>query len=212
MVILRWRDERIRSGRGTVSVRLLPRALLLLLSLGVTFLVWGDLIPKVPVDSQAKIFTHVLSFDRSLANARKGEIVIGVVYQPMFRISSITARELTRQVTGTSINDVPIRTMLIEIEDDTSVLDRVLVQERVDAVFIAPLRAVKIEDLARIAASRRVRTFASLEGYVARGLAVGVRLERGYPKLLINLDAARSQGMDLDSRVLALARVTREDR
>ena len=54
---------------------------------------------------------------------------------------------------------------------------------------------------------QKVATLASTYQYVVNGLSVGVTISQGKPKLVVNLEASKSEGMDLSGQMLRMAEV-----
>ena len=74
-------------------------------------------------------------------------------------------------------------------------------------LYITPLRAVDVGAVATTASNAGVTTVTGVPQYIAQGVAVGVRLQRDRPRILINLQGARLQGADFAAELLKLADV-----
>ena len=158
----------------------------------------------VPVQMQVALFLKVLTFDRNLVVSPVNEIVVGVVFQSGYR-SSVNAKNVAMaalQVTG---NQRKIRAIAIDLDRET--LLTALPRHRPSVLYVAPLRAVEIGDLATTARNANVTTVTGVTHYISLGLAVSVRLQGERPKLVINAEAARAEGADFSAELLKLAQI-----
>lgn len=158
----------------------------------------------VPLDVQLPAFLKALSFDRTLP-ASDGELAIGVVFAPGDEDSEGTKdrlleihRELTRlRVKGQRVQLVPI-----PYDSGSSVSTAGL-----KVLLVAPLPASALEGLARQSASADVLTLATDASYVDRGLAMGMEMDAGRPRFVVNLAAAVEAGASFESSFLTLCRI-----
>lgn len=155
----------------------------------------------VPVDVQLAVFANVWKLDRNFA-AEQG-VTIAVVYQETYA-PSVVAKE---EVLAAARRAGPaLRCVAVDVTDPETL--RVRLQAVPAQVFyVAPLRAVDVREVARIGRARGIRTVTGVPAYVEQGIAVGVSLRRNRPLILIHLEAARAEGADFSSQLLALARV-----
>jgi hypothetical protein len=162
----------------------------------------------VPVDVQFPLFLKILTFDRHFKTRVRDEIVIGILYQKKFRASLNVKNAFLNAVDESSIKTIeglPIRCVPIEIEDDT--LESALSQNRVNLLYVAPVRAVNVEDITFVSRAKQVVTFTGVPDYVELGLAVGIGAKGERPLIIINLPAAKAEGADFRSQLLRLAKV-----
>jgi hypothetical protein len=158
----------------------------------------------VPVQIQVALFLKVLTFDRNLVIAPASEIVVGVVFQSGYR-SSVNAKNIAMAALQSSSNSRKIRAIAIDLDRET--LLTALPRYRPSVLYVAPLRAVEIGDLAASARNANVTTVTGVPQYVALGLAVSVRLQGERPKLVINAEAAKAEGADFSAELLKLAQI-----
>ena len=158
---------------------------------------------ELPVSTQIPLFLKVVTFDRQWASLPDDSLVVGIAYQSGFRTSATTSTEVERQLRKTTGHKV--RVVLIDL-DRASLVD-VMVQQRVTILYVAPLRAFSVADIAKAATAARVTTFTGVPAYVLQGISVGARLQGERPKLLVNISAARRCGANFTSELLKLAEV-----
>ncbi len=159
---------------------------------------------QVPLDVQLPAFLKALSFDRSLP-ASDGELAIGVIFEPGNEDSEKTRdrlleihKELTRlRVKGQRVELVPI-----PYDSRFS-----LRSAGVKVLLVAPLAASSLDVLARESASADLLTLATDASYVDRGLAMGMEMDAGRPRFVVNLPAAVEAGASFESSFLTLCRI-----
>ena len=158
----------------------------------------------VPVAVQWAILSKVLTYDRHLAKPGK-EAVVGVLYQPQVRSSVRVKDELTAVIAQLE-QPVPMHFSCTAIPY-TSAADLHKALEAVDVLYLAPMRSL---DLAAIAIQSRERgkvTVTGVPAYVELGVAVGIDLLGGKPRVLVNLEAAKGAGADFASGLLNIAKI-----
>jgi len=180
---------------------------LLMLRAGATTLGAQDM--AVPVTTQVPILAKVLEFNRKLSARREGELVIGILHQRRYRTSANVADEVHQALSRLPAGVVQgrrIRTVMIAF-DDPGDLAAILAREQVDVLYVTPLRAVDIDALKATCRTAQVTTVTGVPEYVERGLAIGVGVKGERPEIVINLDASRAEGAELNAQVLRIARI-----
>jgi hypothetical protein len=162
---------------------------------------------EIPVATHLPLFLKVLSFDRrhEPRAGRDEPFVLGIVYQSRNRVSLTAKNEVMRVVASMNASSTQLRAL--EIDLDAESLDSAIVRTRADVIYVAPLRALDIADVARATRAASVTTLTGVPEYVPLGLAVSVRLQGERPKLLVNLPASRLEGADFSAELLKLAQV-----
>lgn len=163
----------------------------------------------VPAEVQVPLFLKILTLDRQLEATVGDEIVIGVVHQPQIRESWRALQAFTAALEASPIRSVkgrPVRTVPLVVEN-VEALRRAVAEQEVDVLYVTPLRAVEVRDVAALARDLHFRTLTGVPTYVAGGLAVGIGLKGQRPEILVNLEAAAAEGADYNSQFLRLARV-----
>ena len=162
----------------------------------------------VPVEVQFPLFLKILTFDRNLKARVGDEIVIGIVHQSRFR-TSLNVKDDFVDVMNRSpikkVKDIPVRQVPIDI--DKSNLGKAISKNKVDILYITPVRALGMEKIAGVSRARKVITLTGIPDYIKSGLAVGIGVKGGKPWIIINLPAAKAEGANFSSRLLILAKV-----
>jgi hypothetical protein len=158
----------------------------------------------VPVQTQVALFLKVITFDRNLVIPAATEIVVGVVFQSGYR-TSVNAKNIA--MTALQLRGGQRKIRAIAIDLDREPLPAALTRHLPSVLYVAPLRAIEISDLAITARNAGVTTVTGVPHYVALGLAVSVRLQGERPKLVINAEAAKLEGADFSAELLKLAQI-----
>lgn len=180
---------------------------IILVILGTTTL-WSQEM-SVPIDVQYSLFLKILTFDRNLKSRVGNQIVIGVIYQGKFRKSVNVKDDLISVIDKSpikNIEDIPIRYALIDIGEEAN-LDSSVLRINVDILYITPLRAVEIKKITDITRTKRIMTLTGVTDYVESGLSVGIGTKGEKPLIIINLPAAKKEGVDFSSQLLKIAKV-----
>ena len=95
--------------------------------------------------------------------------------------------------------------MAIDLDRETLIAG--LARHKPSVLYVAPLRAVEIGDVAVSARNANITTVTGVPHYISLGLAVSVRLQGERPKLVINAEAAKAEGADFSAELLKLAQI-----
>jgi hypothetical protein len=169
----------------------------------------------VPVSVQIPILAKILNFDRKFTERAGGRLTIGVLYQSRYRTSANVAAEVCRaleQLPPSAFGALESleRTCIAIDLDAISALDSAVKRLGIRVLYVSPLRAVHLEDVAAVSRNAQVTTFTGVPRYVESGMAIGVDLKGERPEIVINLVASRAEGADFAAHLLKLARVLGE--
>jgi hypothetical protein len=163
----------------------------------------------VPVAQQYSIFMKILECDREFTTHNDSSLVFAIVYQSGNKQSLNTHDDLMNIISKSpikTINNIPLKFISIDLSRDLN-LDAALTSGKVDAIYIAPLRAYKIENIAASCHAQSILSFTGVLSYVDLGLAVSIANRGGKPQIVINLPAAKTEGANFNSQMLRLAKV-----
>jgi len=193
---------------GTSRIRLNGFVLAVYLSfVGVNFSSAQEM--PVPVDVQYPLLLKILTFDKNLKARVGNEIVCGIVYQKKFRTSLNVKDELLRVIDSLAlrqIDGIPVRYIAIDVGDDF-ILENAILENNVNVLYIAPVRALDIGKITAISRSKRLLTLTGVPEYVESGLSVAIAARGEKPQIMINLNAAKAEGSDFSSQLLKLAKI-----
>lgn len=158
-----------------------------------------------PFKIQAAIILKVLNYDRALKTRASKTLRILVVTDTKTSPKSAELSKAFSVISGQSVQGVDLQVEIYEFKSASQLASDIGSQHN-SAVYVPEgisdptFQAVK--DLAGM-----VPTFAGNAELVEKGLAVGIDVEGGKPKIVVNLSVMRRSGLDLSSTVLKLARV-----
>jgi hypothetical protein len=155
----------------------------------------------VPVDVQTELFVNIGKHDRNFDPA-KG-IVLGIIYQEELPESVAVKNEMTESVRR---HNLPITCLPLEAKS-AQLLRKRLLETEANVVYVAPLRAIDIAEVASLTRMRGIRSVTGIPEYVDAGIAIGIGLRNKRPLIIINLEAARAEGAAFSSQLLSLARI-----
>ncbi|MEO8382047.1 MAG: YfiR family protein [Acidobacteriota bacterium] len=154
----------------------------------------------VPVPVQLALFEKIWKLDRSFPPRQ--EIVLAVLYQESYEAST-AAKGLVLE--WGRRNKVRCAVVVMDEKDAWAALKGI----EADVFYVAPMRGANIEEIARIAKARQIRTMAGLSEYVPLGISIGIGVRNDRPLILVNLDAARAEGAAYQAQLLQLAEIVR---
>jgi hypothetical protein len=166
-----------------------------------------------PTEVQIPLLYKILTFDRKLGERAPGNgLVIAIVFQTGYR-GSVVARDQVvdalKRMGDSTISGHTVNWVAVELSDVES-LRLSLIHNRVDVIYVTPLRGVELNHIKAVARAAGITTFTGVPRYVERGLALGVGIARERPQIIVNLAAARAEGSDFTSQLLRVCKVFEE--
>ena len=158
----------------------------------------------------AAILARVLSFELSLDERVGPTVGVAVVYKPGDRLSEANADEWLQglaELVAVKIKDRPF--FAVKVPYTPSALLDVIDHQGVDVLMIADGLVAESEAIARLARSKHVLTAGNATSYVEKDLTLCVTEEGGNIKIIVNLNAARLEGIRFSSSLLKLATIIR---
>ncbi len=145
---------------------------------------------SVPYDVHVPLLLKLVSKSRTLPERLGAEVRIAVCG----RRSLGALREIAdgKQLLGKRIR----------------VIDATRARAGAEIIYVGPDAEVSVEEVRALAQATGAVTVTGVGELVEQGIALGVKLSPSHrPKILVNLAAARQQGIDLPAAVLAIAEV-----
>jgi hypothetical protein len=158
----------------------------------------------VPLDVQLPAFLKALSFDRNLPRA-EGSLGIGIVFDPADPASAGAKDRLVaihRELTRLRVKGREVRLVPIAYESEGT-----LGEAGMKVLLLAPLSPARLGSVVREAEDSNFLTLATDVAYVERGVAMGMEMDGGRPRFVVNLEAAVDGGASFESSFLNLCRI-----
>jgi hypothetical protein len=165
---------------------------------------------SVPLDIQIQLMVRIFSFDRAMQERMDGGLTVGILYQERYRASASTAADVEDLLTQTEWPANGTATVVRIPWTNRADTERLLRENRVRILYVAPLRSVDVGTIGEMCAGLRIPAFTGVPEYVDAGIPLGVDRRGGKAAILVNLPAARRAGADLSSQLLHIAEVTGE--
>jgi hypothetical protein len=153
---------------------------------------------SVPAELTVKIAMAAVAFDRTIETRSGAEVGVAVVGRSgrSEELMSVLRSYSDKKIKGKSMRIVGVNVADFDKVDGLAV------------AFFAEALAADAPRIAGVCKQKQITCISADEGGVADGLALGIEMtEDGKPRLLINLDAAKSAGSDFPAQVLKLARL-----
>jgi hypothetical protein len=160
----------------------------------------------VPIATQLTLFQKILTFENGLQDRVAHDLNVGILYQDRFRASRQAKDDLVRILVNpppTKVRGATIRPIEIDLADP----DALRKIATVHVLYVAPLRAQSLAEVAQACRSNGVVSITGVADYVASGLSVGLGLRDNKPEILINKQAAEAEGAEFSAQLLRLARL-----
>lgn len=156
---------------------------------------------------EAAIHLRALGYDRALKQRIGNAVVIAVLYDASSDASVRATNELREAFISLGkkmkVQDLPIVVKSVAYKDSWPSGEL----SKVAAVYVTPGLEGRLPDIRSQAARHNIPTLCGDRELAKQGLAIAVYVKGSSPGLTINLPSARSSGMDLDTRLLAIAEV-----
>lgn len=167
---------------------------------------------QAALEIQFSRLMKTLVFERNLKSRTGDRLVLGILYKPSVPESEKSRNEIVRLVKSSSrtIQGNLLTVVSVEFSQGAD-LGEACERMGVDVMFITPMRSIDLKSITEVSRKKKIVTLTGVPEYASSGVAVGVEMELGRPKLIINLPQAVAEGCDFDSRLLKMARVLRED-
>jgi hypothetical protein len=155
----------------------------------------------VPAATQMAIFQNIWKLDRNFNH--EGITTVVVLYQKDHRASVTVKDEVYAAIQASDTN---VRCEIAEV-GTPELLRKAMAETGADVVYVAPLRAVDVAEIARMSRRRRIRTITGVAQYVDLGIGVGIGIRQNRPLIIVNLEGARAEGCAFEAQLLRLARI-----
>jgi len=167
----------------------------------------------LPALQRALLLLKVLAYDRNL-HARAGSAVaVAVVHRRGDAASDSCSAEvlaaLEELAKSAVVSGLPISAADLPWSAGAA-FESALQQAHPTALFICPGLEPELPAIREAARRRSVFTAASGRQLAEKGLSLGLVSGAAHARLVINIDAARAEGADLDSALLHIAEVVRD--
>ena len=162
--------------------------------------------------SEAALILRILSYDRNLRSRASHQVTLLVLYKSGDSASESARSTIVRSINdigrGVTVSGLPARAVEHSFTD-TNALVRAARGAGASAIFVCPGLGGFNSQIAQASRRASLLSITQDEGSVRAGLSVGIVRSGSRLRLLVNVNAARSEGARLDAALLRLAQVVR---
>jgi hypothetical protein len=176
-------------------------------------LAWsGARAADLPPRNQALLLLRILVYDRNLKQRAEGTVTVGVVFRPHDAVSEQQRDALVAALESVAEDVVaagmPVKALAIPYRDPAD-LDARIARLRPAAVYVGAALSGSVKEIVRVTRRRSVLSVCGSREMVADGIGVGLVNRGRRAGVVVGLESTRSEGVDLDSALLAMAEVIR---
>jgi hypothetical protein len=163
---------------------------------------------KAPMDVQMKIIPKVLSLDKNFASRVKGDFKIGVIYSSQQRTSVQIKNDFEDVAIKTNmlVKKSKVNAFFIDVSKITNI-KKFLVDNKIDVIYVTPLRGVDISSIAKICKQEKILTVTGVLDYMQNDISVSFDIKDKKLQIVINNNAAKREGTNFSSRLLRIAKI-----
>ncbi len=164
--------------------------------------------------NQALLLLRVLAYDRNLVRRAGPRATVLVLYRPG-DLGSESRRGPLRTAFEEVAGEVTVSGLPVEVEEvpfrSAADLDAKVTSSGAALVYVDRALAPELAEITRVTRVRSAVTAAGARELLPQGVAVAVVASGARAAIVVNLPAARREGADLDSALLGVAEVLRDE-
>ena len=158
----------------------------------------------VPENLQAAIFFKVLAYDYNIQSKTGKDLTIAIITDSKTVAKQGAMLEGFNKIKGQRLGGKTVKIVVVKVTGASSIGDA----GGGDFLYLPEGSDAKTVSATLTFAEKNKRAvLGGSEPLAAKGCAIGLAIEAGKPKIVINLPASQAQGMNLSSKVLRLAKV-----
>jgi len=160
---------------------------------------------------QYELFQKILAFDRSWKKRNPAELNLAILYEKNYELSCLIKDEFVAAVQDkTEIEGLPVRLTEMAVEE-VNLFAELFSQEKIFFLYVAPLspsaQKNQLKKILALCNEFKIGTFTGETQYVDLGVAIGLGVADEKAQVIINLQAARKQGLELSSQLLRMSSI-----
>ncbi len=166
---------------------------------------WADV--SVPLKLQAQLIARIASFDRNFGPRSGGNALVLLIEKPGDAHSTHVVHALATALRElTDIGGLPKTIQIVDYQDAAALAQTVIRAKPAILYFSVGLEG-EMKAIARALNGLDLLTIGATGVFADGGANVGFDLEGSRPKLVINLETAKAQNVDLKAQLVKLAHV-----
>lgn len=150
------------------------------------------------LDLASRIFLKILLLDRELASKTSNRVIVGV-------IGSDAAHRAFSALRGQRLDQSKDFVLHDVVRYDS--LEEVSRKPSPTVLYVGP--DAEPEQVTKFTREHSVLSVTTIDEYLARGVSVGLTIEEGKPRVVLNLVNSNREGLRWNSKMLKISRVVR---
>ncbi|MFH1197165.1 MAG: YfiR/HmsC family protein [bacterium] len=166
----------------------------------------------VPIEYQAELIPKIIHMNKNF-NLAGDTIRLGILYNSYFRLSLETSDGLLDFLKEykKEKNQISIKVIAFDMANIPVVkLKSHLIRNRISVIYITPLRNIDFGVISEICKARKIFSISADPQLSERHFTLSFDLINGKIKIIINLNSAKDEDVDLSSYLLKVARISDE--
>lgn len=164
---------------------------------------------RAPIDAQVDLIPKILALDKNFNPSYERKICnIGIIYNSQLKSSYYVVERIMWYSSGKEISIKNCKSKMIPIDiSKITNFRETFDKNNIKAIYIAPLRAYDISPLTKICKDKMIRTFTGVDSFFANDISVMFDLNNYKLQISINLNSAKSEGIDFSAYLLNIAKL-----
>ena len=160
---------------------------------------------KLPVDLEAAIVLRALAYDRNLKQRAESGIHIAVITKNNDRTSTELVSAF-RKAGKNGVNGIPVEASVVAFESTAQLMD-LINNIGFNVLYIHPSVESSLSSIQQVARSKKIPSVGGTLEIVEKGASLGVYVNGDLPKLAVNINTSRLEGLDFSAELLGISTV-----
>ncbi|RLF26197.1 MAG: hypothetical protein DRN14_07250 [Thermoplasmata archaeon] len=178
---------------------------LIFMILIVSAVLWAQ--DEVRMDLQVTLFMKLLKYDRNITQRGAEGLKLGVIYNPNNKKSVKTYRDFEKEFNSLESKSVKGMTIILIPVKGADQLQSAIKNYGINMLYVCPGLDDQLSRIVQTCSENKILTMTGYPPYADKGVAVGLSVENGKPRLVINTTVSKQVGSNFSADVLRLARV-----
>ncbi|MCP5062510.1 MAG: DUF4154 domain-containing protein [Ignavibacteriae bacterium] len=155
-----------------------------------------------------KLIPKVLSLDKNFSSRKEDQFNLAVLYSSVQRNSSEIKDEIKEKLKKNNMFVKTTKVIITFIDLVKTInIEEYLKENKIDVVYITPLRGVDINSIANICKEEKALTVTGVLDFMENEISVSFDIKDKKLQIIINNDAAKLEGTNFSSRLLRIAKI-----
>ncbi len=162
---------------------------------------------QLPVELEVTILLRALPYDRNLKQRAENGIHIAVVTENNDQAGTETAIAF-REAGTNGVSGLAVEATVVSFES-TAQLMELIDEAGFNVLYIHPSAETALSSIQEVAQSKKILSVGGTLAIVEKGASIGVYVQGDLPKLVVNINTSRLEGLDFSAELLGISTVIR---